>query len=579
MSPLQFTSAALLLVAAASADAEPSVTIMQIQGRGPRSPLEGEAVRTEGIVTLCSRNRQRCWIQAPAGDQDPGTSDGIALDLRGVRSAAGALRPGDRVELHGRVRERQFGSGLPLTELSRIEGLRVRSRGHALPDAVPIRRLPDRSVAEAIAFWEPLEGMRVRLEEAVVVGPTSRFGEFVAVAAANAVTGSGYAPSNEHLLLQPLEGDEVDYNPERIIIDDEAKPAPALQPGDRLHDVLGVADYSFGNYKVQLERMQARRAERHRPAPPKPLPGLRLATFNLENLFDPERTPDKQDERSTPDPQAFDSKLAKLTLALTRELQSPAIVAVQEAENTKVLELLAARLNHGDRHAYRAVSFDSSDPRGIEVGVLWDSAQVRLLHAAPLNGRDYRQAFGDGAVSPGREPLVAEFEYRGQTVTVVVNHFKSKAGDDPLFGARQPPRRATEAQRKLQARAVRTFVERKLRENPQALLAVVGDLNDFSFAEPGEGPDHPLAILRGSGATRLEDLATDVPFAQRYSFIFDGNSQLLDHILVSPALRARVAKVRIAHFNADFPHGMHADPRTPLRASDHDPLEATFRIH
>ena len=58
-----------------------------------------------------------------------------------------------------------------------------------------------------------------------------------------------------------------------------------------------------------------------------------------------------------------------------------------------------------------------------------------------------------------RKPLAGEFRWRGQTVFVIVNHFNSKGGDDPLFGRFQPPNRITETQRHAQAQIVNDFVD------------------------------------------------------------------------------------------------------------------------
>lgn len=65
---------------------------------------------------------------------------------------------------------------------------------------------------------------------------------------------------------------------------------------------------------------------------------------------------------------------------------------------------------------------------------------------------------------------------------------------------------------------------------------------------------------------------------ERYTFIFDGNSQVLDHILVSPGLLDDVVGADILHFNASYPDVLSSDATTPLRSSDHDALEARFRV-
>jgi predicted extracellular nuclease len=106
---------------------------------------------------------------------------------------------------------------------------------------------------------------------------------------------------------------------------------------------------------------------------------------------------------------------------------------------------------------------------------------------------------------------------------------------------------------------------------------VAGDLNDFSFAEPGEGPDHPLAILEGGpGEIPLTNLMGMEKAAEAFTFVFDGNSQVLDHTLVSPALLDQARAADVLHFNSPFPESLSGDAETTLRVADHDPLEARF---
>jgi hypothetical protein len=218
--------------------------------------------------------------------------------------------------------------------------------------------------------------------------------------------------------------------------------------------------------------------------------------------------------------------------------------------------------------------------RGIEVGFLWDTDRVTLLDAYQMSGPDVEAAFGPSSPSPGREPLVGVFEIEGEVVTIVGNHFKSKGGDDPLFGVNWPPVRVTEVQRKIQAQVVRDFVSAILDDDPDALVTVAGDLNDFQFGEPGEGADHPVAILEGgAGEVLLTNLLNLEKDAETYTYLYDGNSQVLDHMLVSPALYDLFVAVDALHFNAGYPDGLGGDATTPLRASDHDPLEGRFSFH
>ncbi|MBE9508346.1 MAG: hypothetical protein IMY86_09890, partial [Chloroflexi bacterium] len=281
----------------------------------------------------------------------------------------------------------------------------------------------------------------------------------------------------------------------------------------------------------------------------------------------------------TPTPEELETQLTKLALAIEVELELPEIVVVQEVENTEILQVLGDRINAAAGTAYMAASFETSDARGIEVGFLWDADRVDLLDAYQMSGPDVEDAFGPSSPSPGREPLVGVFEIEGEMVTIVGNHFKSKGGDDPLFGVNWPPDRVTEVQRKMQARVVRDFVNTILDADPSALVMVTGDLNDFQFGEPGEGTDHPVAILEGgAGEVSLTNLLNLEKDAETYTYVYDGNSQVLDHMLVSPALYDLFAAVDVLHFNAGYPDALGGDANTTLRASDHDALEGRFNL-
>lgn len=551
-------------------------TIMEIQGRGPFSPLAGRMVTTGGVVTLHTARDAGFWLQDPEGDGDPATSDGVFVAARGEAPPVGA-----RITLTARVQELQFGNALPLTRLTRVQDIRILARGGPLPAPIPVTAVADQSIPSAIIFWERLEGMRVSVTPARVVSPTSRFGEFALLAPGNARPGSGYFPRSGHLLLRHSD-EGVDYNPERILVDDASLPrAPTLRPGDRVAHLVGVVDYRYGNYKIQPERVRSHETGRPEDATAvrSTRGGLTVVTFNVGGLFDRADDPHKDDQRSTPSAGALETKLSKLVLALEGPLGLPAILVAQEVENTEILQRLGDRVNARVDTAYRAVSFESSDPRGIEVGLLWDTNRVALKRAFPLGGPAVEAAFGPHSASPGREPLVGVFEFAGERLIVIGCHFKSKRGDEPLFGLRQPPLRPTEAQRKAQARAVRAYVDDVLGAEPGALVMVAGDLNDFPFPEPGEGPDHALAILEGAGGERpLTNLVERTDPAERYTFVFDGNSQVLDYILASPALRARLQDAHIAHFNASQPHALAGNPTTALRASDHDAVVARFDL-
>lgn len=557
------------------------LTIMEIQGSGQFSPFDGAIVETTGVVTLFTANGANFWLQDPAGDGDAATSDGIFVAGGGFPAAGPRPEVGDQIRIIASVQEQQFGNALPLTRLLGVQLIEVQSVGNPLPPAVPVVDLPDESLAAGIDFWEPLEGMLVSVENAAVIAPTNGFGEFALLAEGDFDADSGYFPQTKQILLRQVGPNQVDYNPERILVDDSSLDDPVqVVPGNRIKDLVGVVDYTFGNYKIQPADLRViRQRLPSLPASKRsgPFGDTAVTTWNVENLFD------LIDEPGRPDPiptvEALETQLNKLAQAIQIELGLPEILVVQEVENTAIVQELGDRVNAVAGTDYQAISFDASDVRGIEVAFLWDAGRVSLLNAFQLTGPDVEAAFGPSSPSAGREPLIGEFEIGGKRITVVGCHFKSKSGDDPLFGVNIPNQRITEVQRKAQARVVRDFVNTLLDADPEAHVIVAGDLNDFEFGEPGEGSDHPLAILEGSGGevplTNLVNLEKD---AERFSFIFDGNSQVLDHMLISPALMPYFAGVDFLHFNAGLPDFLNDDSSTPLRASDHDPLEGRFHF-
>ncbi|MBI0384691.1 endonuclease/exonuclease/phosphatase family protein, partial [Streptomyces albiflaviniger] len=147
----------------------------------------------------------------------------------------------------------------------------------------------------------------------------------------------------------------------------------------------------------------------------------------------------------------------------------------------------------------------------------------------------------NGVWKASRKPLVGQFSFRGRPVFVVANHFNSKGGDQGLDSRFQPPARSSETQRTGQATAVNTFVKALLNADPKASVVVAGDLNDYQFSPA-------LADLTKGGV--LTDLVTRLPKDERYGYVYNGNSQVLDHILTSRALRR--ADYDIVHINAEF---------------------------
>lgn len=115
-------------------------------------------------------------------------------------------------------------------------------------------------------------------------------------------------------------------------------------------------------------------------------------------------------------------------------------------------------------------------------------------------------------------------------------------------------------QRGQQAAEVRTFVDQLVAADRRAKVAVVGDLNDYDFSAT-------VDTITSTGS--LVDLPRTLPAAERYTYVFQGNSEVLDHILISKALAYAIPALNLVPlFDYD---AVHVNSEFTDQLSDHDP--------
>ncbi|MFJ4470349.1 endonuclease/exonuclease/phosphatase family protein [Streptomyces sp. NPDC089424] len=589
-------SAASTVVIASPAHAE-AVRIHDIQGTTRTSPYAGRQVTdVAGIVTGVRGygSSRGFWIQDPAADADPATSEGVFV----FTSSAPKVAVGDSVTVSGTVSEYVpggTGSGnQALTEITRPT-VTVVSSGNPVPAATVIdaRSVPNAYTPAgdpaasgsvggltllpkkyALDYYESLEGMNVRVADTRVVGATDPYTElWVTVKPrentsehGGSVYGSYDAQNTGRLQIQSL-GAVADF--------------PDANVGDVLAgSTTGPLDYNqFGGYTLVaselgtlkhggLER-ETTRAQRRGE--------LAVATYNVENL--------------DPSDATFEAHAA----AIVNNLRSPDIVSLEEIQDNngatndgtvaadgtlaKLIDAIVAA--GGPAYEWRSVdpvnNADGGEPGGnIRQAFLFNPERVSFTDRA---GGDATTAVGVTKVrgkaaltaSPGRidpantawtnsrKPLAGEFVFRGKTVFVIANHFNSKGGDQALTSQYQPPARSSETQRHLQASAVNAFVKQVLDIQKNADVVTLGDINDFEFSDTVE-------LLEGRG--ELWSAVKSLPRDERYSYVYQGNSQTLDQILISPSIRRGCDfEYDSVHINAEF-HD---------QISDHDPQVLRFR--
>ncbi|CCK30968.1 large secreted protein [Streptomyces davaonensis JCM 4913] len=588
-------ASAIALTTPAHAD---SLRIHDIQGSTRISPYAGKQVTdVTGIVTgLRTYGSSRgFWIQDPNADADPATSEGVFVF---TSSTPKGVAVGDLVSVSGTVSEYVPGGtssgNQALTEITKPV-ITVVSSGNAVPAAtvidaksvpsayVPagdstagnsINGLPLQPSQYALDLYESLEGMNVQVSDTRVIGATDPYTElWVTVKPwenrnrrGGTVYGSYESQNTGRLQIQSL-GATADF--------------PKANVGDTLAGTTaGPLDYNqFGGYTLVASKLGTlESAELKRETTEKQRNGeLAVATYNVENL--------------DPSDATFDAHAA----AIVNNLQSPDIVSLEEIQDNtgakndgvvaadqtvqKLIDAIAAA--GGPTYDWRSVdpanNTDGGEPGGnIRQVFLFNPERVSFTDRA---GGDATTAVGvteidDKAaltVSPGRidpanaafassrKPLAGEFVFRGRTVFVIANHFNSKGGDQGLTSQYQPVARSSETQRHQQATLVNSFVKDILDTQKNARVITLGDINDFEFSETTK-------ILESDGA--LWSAVKSLPKSERYSYVYQGNAQVLDQILVSPSIRrACDLEFDSVHVNAEFND----------QISDHDPQVLRFR--
>ena len=561
--------------------------IYLIQGDGPSTPLPQKRVTTFGLVSGVQSNG--FYLQDPTGDGDPQSSDGIFV----YTSSTPRVKAGECI-LVGGAEATEYYEKTELTTPRSLKKLSIDLCGDGSL-LTPLAPLPAPNV-DPEALLERFEGMLVAFEElqGVVQGPTKRFSNgnveiaLIAEQALPFVQGGRVFQSNPDdaaglIFLGSGLGAEL----------------PAAAWGDRVRvraaepgtPVLAVIDYSFGKYLLLLLPGQeievlSRHGSNDETAQPD-AGAFRVCSFNVLGLG---RGLDQL--RNATD---YEAALRQRAQAIASGLQNCEIVGLQETGKPEDAENLARVLTEVSGLDYSAVAFAGPGTASRDFP-LTNSLLVRDDRVTVLNAENVqactRFSFSVRLV-PGqcparllplfsRPPLVADLLVRGSwgedyPLTVVVNHWRSKRGDESV----------NVVHRTLQAEHVASIVQARLDTDPDAHVVVLGDLNDFEMSKPVEtlrhGPEDNDGAARERGNVLLWHAFDALPLQDRYTYIFNGGSQTLDHLLLTPGMMPDFGGMDIAHINADFPIAQPGSAEgipglsPEFGSSDHDPLVLTVR--
>ncbi len=558
--------------------------IYQIQGSGTASPLYQQWVDTFGVVTGVVGDG--FYLQDPLGDGDPTTSDALFVYTR----TAPTVRAGQCVQLQRAYVDEFYAK----TELSRMKAILPSIHCTTL-DPPPAPLPHPRLGIDPIEQFERYEGMVVEVAPlaAAVQGPTKHFanGEVELallpttllpyVEAGRVFQADGAAMHGLLYLTNALgatlpevhHGEIVQIGENGQIGENERPLAATLAPTTTatITPVRAIIDYNFGKYQLHLWPASVVQPVEASEPPPPPMAApvaadaFAVCTYNLHAMG-------RGSEQHWA-PAAYDQQLAKRARTIAETLQGCPIIGLQEAGDPTDVERLAALLLRSFALDYIPIALagpgTASNEYPLTNALLARRDRVAVQASALRQGcsaLDYDVILvGDPCVAGqyplfNRPPLVVDLTVAGPwaapfPLTVVVNHWKSKGGDEHVNVVR----------RMAQARHVAALVQEKLSSDPLANVVVLGDLNDYYQSGP-------IAALRTATVPPLFHTFDLLPALDRYTFIFNGGSQVLDHILVSSNLITKIARVQPIHSNADYPAGAEEQVALLQRSSDHDPI-------
>ncbi|GAB6986670.1 ExeM/NucH family extracellular endonuclease [Nocardioides pyridinolyticus] len=599
-------------------------TIAEIQGTGDASPLAGDPVITEGVVTAAypTGGFNGFYLQTggtgAGADATPGASDAVFVYGNG---GAGQVAIGDSVRVTGEVTEFQ---GLTEINLDQVTPLAT-PLAPVVPHATSVPAAADREAHEG-ELYAPTGDFTVTDNFS-----TNQYAE-IGLAAGDhpLIQPTDVADAQDHAAIAAVVADNADRG---VVLDDGASinflpfggganqdvPLPWLSKANPVRvgsavDFTGpvVLDFRNSTWKFQpTSRVTGSGAEvatfentRAENAAPAAVGGdIRLATFNVLNYFNTtgadyeaahpgscEYFVDRDDDPVTVDDcgptgprgAAEDEDLARQQVKIVHAINGlhASIVSLEEIENSVALgeadrddalsELVDA-LN-ADAGAGTWAFVPSPDPADLPPVAEQDVIRTAFIYqpAAVEPVGESVVLTGSPAFGNAREPLAQAFKGAGlpdaEAFAVIVNHFKSKGSGTP-----DPDGQGNaNVDRVAQAEALWPFAEQFAASRGTDEVFLTGDFNSYT-------QEDPLQVLYGHGYTNLE--STSDPDETTYSF--DGLSGSLDHVLANPAALEMVTGVDIWRINADESVAFEYSrdnynvtsfyEENPFRASDHNP--------
>lgn len=257
-----------------------------------------------------------------------------------------------------------------------------------------------------------------------------------------------------------------------------------------------------------------------------PAAPVTLAFYNLENLFDTENDPGKNDEEFLPGSELqwtqdrYQAKLANMAsvIASLGDADGPELLGVCEIENRKVLEDLVTQPKLADR-GYDIIHFESPDERSIDVALIFKTAVFRPIEQTAV------AVSLPNAADKTRDILKVKGILQNDTLIVLVNHWPSKRG-----GSEE-----SDPKRERAAQTARDLVDQELVKNQNARIILIGDFNDT--------PDSKAITETLKAGKEIPEIGRQLfnPFAlladeKTGSYFYRNSFEMIDQMMLSKAL-------------------------------------------
>lgn len=243
---------------------------------------------------------------------------------------------------------------------------------------------------------------------------------------------------------------------------------------------------------------------------------LCVVSYNVENLFHPDKDSITDDGEWTPDGERhwsfarYNRKVENIARVLTNigEWSGVDVVGLQETENAAVVKKLCYTLRRGE---YGFVHYDSPDRRGIDVALIYKKSRIDTLSSKAISILIPRERLSQHSDLRTRDILyVSALVDKKDTIHFFVCHLPSQRG-----GAAESAWKRDAARETLQQ-----AVDSVLETNKDAKIIVMGDMNSEDIRMNG-----------------LEDKMGDGLQVTGYgTHKYQGRWTYLDHFYVSPSI-------------------------------------------